>query len=333
MDKRTLAVVVPATLAGLILCAMLWQVRDTLVPALAHSNPLYLAPAVACCALAWWIRGIRYRVILAGTGVTISTTFSTALIMISQTANLIVPFRLGDLVRALILKKERDCPYSRGVSTLVVERIFDVVIIAILGLICLPFVLNFPGWFIPAICIPLILGGIFFAVLLFSGKVQSKNRVMKVLLAMAEDARAASFSLRALFVLSVTSAMVWVLDSLVCASVAMMLGVDVPFAVTVLAVVIGNLVKAVPITPGGLGTYELALAFTFSLAGAGESPAIQIGILDHLIKNLVTVAGGVAAIAYFGTWVISVIRSAFDRRVRGGDGPGGNASEEEARNG
>ena len=322
MDRRITTIGIPSVLAAVILFTMLWLVRDTLLPALSHSNPLYLVPAIVFCTIAWWIRGVRYRVILAGTGVTISTTSSTALIMISQTANFIVPFRIGDLVRALILKKEVGCPYSRGISTLVVERIFDVMIIAVLGLLCLPFVLDSPGWFLPVISIPLIVGGIFFVILLFSGKIHSENRLVKILLSMAEDAKAASFSPRALLVLSATSAAVWILDSLVCAAIALMLGVDVPFAVTVLAVVIGNLVKAVPITPGGLGTYELALTFTFSMAGVAEAPATLIGILDHLVKNLVTIAGGIAAISFFGTWVLSAIRSALNRRVGRGEGPG-----------
>ena len=42
----------------------------------------------------------------------------------------------------------------------------------------------------------------------------------------------------------------------------------IPFAVIVLAIVIGNLVKAVPITPGGMGTYELALAGVFTSCGS-----------------------------------------------------------------
>ena len=77
---------------------------------------------------------------------------------------------------------------------------------------------------------------------------------------------------------------------------------QIPFAIVVLAVVIGNLVKAVPLTPGGMGTYELALALTFGLAGVDPAVATLIAIIDHLIKNLVTLAGGLVSIYYFGDW-------------------------------
>jgi uncharacterized membrane protein YbhN (UPF0104 family) len=71
-----------------------------------------------------------------------------------------------------------------------------------------------------------------------------------------------------------------------------------------LAIVIGNLAKAVPITPGGIGTYELALAATFELGKVPAATATIVGVFDHLIKNLITFIGGIISILYFGTWVI-----------------------------
>jgi uncharacterized membrane protein YbhN (UPF0104 family) len=37
--------------------------------------------------------------------------------------------------------------------------------------------------------------------------------------------------------------------------IIMMFEENVPFTIIILAIVIGNLVKAIPLTPGGLGTY------------------------------------------------------------------------------
>jgi hypothetical protein len=46
-----------------------------------------------------------------------------------------------------------------------------------------------------------------------------------------------------------------------------------------------------------------------------------VAIIDHLIKNLVTVAGGVVSIYYFGDWVIPSIKTALDSKLGGGDPP------------
>jgi hypothetical protein len=96
----------------------------------------------------------------------------------------------------------------------------------------------------------------------------------------------------------------------------------IPLAVLVLAIVIGNLVKAIPLTPGGVGTYELAVALTFTAAGVDPAIATLIAVIDHLLKNLVTLAGGIISIYFFGDWVIDTIRSAFRKEVYGGEGPG-----------
>ena len=113
--------------------------------------------------------------------------------------------------------------------------------------------------------------------------------------------------------------MIWLLDVLVCIAVAMMFQQQIPFAIVVLAVVIGNLVKAVPLTPGGVGTYELALAVTFGLAGVSPAVATLIAVIDHLIKNLITLAGGIISIYYFGDWVIPSIKNAMNTKFGGGE--------------
>jgi len=61
------------------------------------------------------------------------TGFLTATVFASQTANLIVPARAGDGVRAYLLKDRRDVPYPTGVASLAVERAFDLVAIGVLG--------------------------------------------------------------------------------------------------------------------------------------------------------------------------------------------------------
>jgi len=89
----------------------------------------------------------------------------------------------------------------------------------------------------------------------------------------------------------------------------------VPFGIVVLAIVIGNLVKAVPLTPGGVGTYELALALTFGLAGIPAATATLIAVIDHLVKNMVTLVGGVGSIYYFGDWSMDLLKRVFKREI------------------
>lgn len=322
MYRKISAIVISTFIALGILAFMLLRVRDDLVIALEHVVWGYLFLATVVCIAAWLLRGLRYKVILSGVGVSCGLLFSTGCIFVSQTANLIVPARLGDLVRVFILKHEYGSSISQGISSLVVERVFDIVMVALLGAVSLLFVFNVPDWFYIVILLPLALGAAFFIFLIFSGRLVSGNRYVRILLSILDQIRAVSLSLPSVTSISLQSIVIWILDIVVCLFVAMMFQQTIPLAVIVLAIVIGNLVKAIPLTPGGVGTYELAVALTFTVAGVDPAVATLIAVIDHLLKNLVTLGGGIVSIYFFGDWVIDTIRSAFRKEMYGGDGPG-----------
>jgi uncharacterized membrane protein YbhN (UPF0104 family) len=322
MYRKISTIVIPTLIAAGILGYMLYSIRDDLLLAFQHIIPFYFVVAVAICLSAWWLRGWRYHSILKSLNYPVGVTVSTACIFISQTVNLIVPARLGDFVRVFILKHEFNTTYSEGVSSLVVERVFDIFTVALLGALSLLFVLNAPPWFMTLIIVPLVAGVIFFVFLLFVGKFSSDNKYIVVILNMLHEIKRASLSIRSISVLGTSSIIIWLLDILVCNAVIGMFELQIPLTIVVLAVVIGNLVKAVPLTPGGMGTYEAALAITFGLAGGvSATSAILVALIDHLIKNLVTLAGGIVSLYYFGDWVMPSIKTALNNKLDGGEPP------------
>jgi uncharacterized membrane protein YbhN (UPF0104 family) len=321
MYRKISAIVIPTLIAVGIIGYMLYSVWDQILVAIHHMIPAYLIVAVAICLCAWWLRGWRYHTILKGLNYSVSVRVSTACIFVSQTVNLVVPARLGDFVRVFILKHEYNTTYSEGVSSLVVERVFDIITVAFLGAVSLFFVLNAPSWFSTLIIVPLAVGVLFFAFLLFIGKFSSGNKYIVIILNMLHEIKRASLTPRSLLLLGISSAAAWLLDIFACVAVVMMFEQKIPFAIIVLAVVIGNLVKAVPLTPGGIGTYEPALMITFELAGVAPPVATLIAVIDHLIKNLVTLGGGVISIYYFGDWVIPSIKTALNTKLGGGEPP------------
>jgi len=317
MYRKISAIAISTLIAVGIIAYMLVRVWDNLLIAIQHISLDFLVCAVITCLIAWGLRGIRYQVILKNLEIPVTALYSTACIFVSQTANLIVPARLGDLVRIFILKEQKNATYSEGISSLVVERVFDIATVAILGLISLIFVLDVPLWVTELILVPLILALVFFGFLLVIRKSSSENRYIRIILTMLEEIRRASLTVRALLVLGVSSLVIWILDSLVCLFIAMMFQVTIPFAVVALGIVIGNLVKAVPITPGGIGTYEASVAFTFSLAGVSPVSATLIAIIDHLVKNLITLIGGAISIYYFGDCAFASIKNAISAKFSG----------------
>ncbi|MEN6394986.1 MAG: lysylphosphatidylglycerol synthase transmembrane domain-containing protein [Methanoregula sp.] len=321
MYRKISTILIPTQIAAGIIVYMLYRVWGDLLTALQHNVPAYLGIALVICLAAWWLRGWRYHQILLGLNYRIKVAVTTACVFVSQTVNLVVPARLGDFVRIFILKHDYKTTYSEGISSIVVERVFDVITVALLGAVSIFFVLHVPGWFYTAIIVPLAIGFAFFVFLIFVGKLTTENKYFRYILTMLDEIKRASLTLRSLVVLSITSLVIWMLDVLVCNSVVAMFEQKIPFAVIVLAIVIGNLVKAVPITPGGIGTYELAVAATFEIAGVAPAEAFLIAVIDHLIKNLVTLAGGIISIYYLGDWVIPTLKSAISEKLNGGKTP------------
>jgi uncharacterized protein (TIRG00374 family) len=325
MYRKISAILIPTLIAVGIMAYMLYRVRADLLTALQHIVPIFLGISVIICLCAWWLRGWRYNRILIGLNYRVGIAFSMACVFVSQTYNFVVPARLGDFVRIPILNHEYKITISEGLSSIIVERVFDIIAIALLGATSLLFLPNIPGdlkiYVIILICI-LATGFAFFAFLIFVGRFTTKNKYVRWILTVLDEIRRASLSLSSLFTIGISSIVIWIIDILVTCSVAMMFGQQIPFVVIVLAVVLGNLVKAVPITPGGIGPYEFIMATTFyEIAGIAWVEALLIATIDDLIKNLVTLAGGVVSIYYLGDWVLPTIKEAISSKLNGGEKP------------
>jgi uncharacterized protein (TIRG00374 family) len=101
--------------------------------ALSHSN-LYLFGAVMGLTLfSFGIRALRWRSLLSG-GRAIPLHGLYSATMIGFMANNVLPFRLGEFVRAWALARREKCSTTMVLATVVVERVVDMLaLLAILG--------------------------------------------------------------------------------------------------------------------------------------------------------------------------------------------------------
>ncbi|MFB6071921.1 MAG: flippase-like domain-containing protein [Halobacterium sp.] len=94
-----------------------------------------------------------------------------------------------------------------------------------------------------------------------------------------------------------SSVLIWTIDVATALLVFLAFGLNLPLvnllAVGFFAVSVGNLSKVIPGPPGGIGIYEAAFAAIVStLLPVAFATAVGIAIVDHIVKNVVTVAGG-----------------------------------------
>ncbi|PSQ08561.1 glycosyl transferase [Halobacteriales archaeon QS_5_68_33] len=296
--------------------------------------------------VSWPLRGLRYRDILDRLGFASDTWFLTGAIFISQTGNLVFPARLGDGVRAYVVKARRGVPYPSGFASLAVERVFDLLAItALAGSVLVGLVATGGAEqvarAIAAEVPPVTVGGetvdpgaaartalqvaagvggaaVLAVLAILAGARFDTDYIHRAVTAVSNDSYAEYVSGvleqfvgdvqtvvvdRGAFArVGVGSLAIWVVDVLTAVVVFRAFGVAVTpalLATAFFAVSVGNLAKVLPLSPGGIGLYEGAFTLiVFGLTNVAAPVAFAISIVDHVVKNAVTILGGVVSMAW-----------------------------------
>jgi len=324
--------------------------------AMSGADPRLVAASGVVYLASWPLRGLRYRDILDRLGFSGDTWFLTGAIFISQTGNLVFPARLGDGVRAYVVKARRDVPYPSGFASLAIERVFDLLAITVLGGTVLVGLVLTGGTeqiaeAIAAEIPPVTIGGetinagaaartalrvaagvgaaavLGVLAILASARMEG-DYVHRAVTAVSNDSYAdyvsgvigqfvgdvqAVVSDRGAFLrVGVGSLVIWVVD------VATALVVFAAFpdiavtpalvATAFFAVSVGNLAKVLPLSPGGIGLYEGAFTLiVFGLTNVAAPVAFAISIVDHVVKNAVTILGGLASMAWLNVSLTTAV--------------------------
>ncbi len=114
-----------------------------------------------------------------------------------------------------------------------------------------------------------------------------------------------------------SSVLIWALDVITAILVLAAFDVALPtgtlLAVGFFAVSVGNLAKVLPLSPGGIGLYEGAFTLLV-VALTPLTPAVALGaaIVDHAVKNVVTVAGGVVSMLVLNVSLTTAVEESQD---------------------
>ena len=128
----------------------------------------------------------------------------------------------------------------------------------------------------------------------------------------AGDVQTVASDRRAFASVGASSLLIWSLD--VATAVIVLAAFDVGLTVATLvtvgffAVSVGNLAKVLPLSPGGIGLYEgaftlLVVAFT----PISVATALAAAVVDHAIKNLVTIVGGLGSMAWLNVSLTTAV--------------------------
>jgi uncharacterized protein (TIRG00374 family) len=102
-----------------------------------QANYIWLVPGVAVYFVAVWVRAWRWHYLLRPIK-KIPTRTMFPITTIGYMGNNIYPARAGEVLRAVILKRKEQVPISASLATIIVERIFDGVVMLAFVFVNLP---------------------------------------------------------------------------------------------------------------------------------------------------------------------------------------------------
>jgi uncharacterized protein (TIRG00374 family) len=296
--RTILSIAIPLLL--LLLAARLFLNIDVkaVVTGIAEANKWLLLAAFTVFYLGFPLRGLRWSMILRGTGVNVGVRDSTEIVFLSWLVNCLVPAKLGDVYRAYLLKLNAPTTsMSRTLGTVFIERILDLFAIAIMGLAAGFW--SFRGGLPPEIQFIVALGvgtvvvlaGLLFTLRNFGRRILERlplpHRVVEFY-DRFEEGVFRGVGRRQLPGLIALTALIWSTEGMRLFLVIQALGftdVNVGISGAFFVAFIGSLLTAVPLSPAGLGIVDAGMGAVLVLAyGLPPTEAATIVIVDRVIS-------------------------------------------------
>ena len=279
---------------------------------ISQANPWLILLAFASYYIGFPIRGWRWTKLLKSAGYKVKVRDGTEIIFLSWLVNCIVPAKLGDLYRAYLLKLNSPVSATRTLGTVFMERILDLIAIASLGLLAGYW--RFRGSLnaLPPQVQDIFAAGVIVVVLLILALVVMRNFGRRVIAALPLPHRVVDFydrfeegvfgsvGVRGLPMLGLLTVVIWLTESFRLYLVLLALGfkdADLGLSGAMFVALIGSLLTAIPLTPGGIGLVETGMGLVLmNVFNASKGHAFAIVLVDRTISVFTVVVLG--ALAY-----------------------------------
>jgi glycosyltransferase 2 family protein len=258
----------------------------------------YLVPAVLGLAAGYAVRVERWSVLLRAAGMRAGFQNCAAPFLGSIALNNVLPLRLGDVVRAFLFPQAMGMSKSVVASSLVMERLTDLMTLlaCLAGGLYAVQAFGIPESLRQTALIVGAFGGVMLMLLfVFSGRLgrsiatrcgrAAEGLPKRMLTTVARLLRSfeAMSRPRVLLLMLLMSVLVWAGEATLFYFVLRGFGVDATPAVALLTMSLATLSTLAPSSPGYIGPFHLAAFTALSLAGLGAATAGSYAIVAHLL--------------------------------------------------
>ncbi len=309
MKKRILflsGLIISAFFLYLALRGIAWsEVKRSLL----YMNPIWVFPATALFVPGYFLRGLRWKLILSPVK-ECKTVNLISTIIISFMINNLFPLRMGELARAYIIGQKEGMSKSSALATVVMERTFDGLTLVFL------FSISFLSYALLRsvrnlrIIGGLALGtfaGVFLLILVlihYRDSLPSRVQRLCSLLSSTWAEKASHWvesflqgfmvikEKRLIAYIAGCSILIWLIEGfgLYLLSRAFGLGINYPIALSVMT--ISCIGIAIPAAPGYIGTYEAFVRYSLAIFSVSGNKAFSFAIFVHTLYFVLILSTG-----------------------------------------
>jgi glycosyltransferase 2 family protein len=299
----------PGVLISLVALFILFQFSNwnwaSLVQSWAAFQWPTLAALVGLTIVSLFVRALLWRTLLEERAPILRTFF---IINMGYMLNNLFPLRAGEVGRAVFMGSATRLSPFHVLSTIVIERAFDLVMAAVLVLATLPLALG-QDWMRPVASVTLVLVASVLVVLYLMARFRAKVHQMAAQMgkrwplfqrliipqvdALLEGLQALVSIRRFLTVLGLVI-VAWSIWIVIYYIGILAIAPAAPFWWAMFADSVLALGVAIPAAPAALGVYEASMVAALTVLGVAYSPALAYAFLMHFIQFALT--------AVFGFW-------------------------------
>lgn len=327
MEKKTsntLRILLSLAVAAALLWVSFKEVQwSEFFRSLEHCKWHWAALSVLLGALALWLRGLRWRELLLPIDPSTSRVTTFNAVCISYVANMLIP-RAGELLRGSIIarhsarrdgSRERLASYDKVLGTVIIERIWDTLVLA--GIAALVLLAARSGWggFLAGkigsfrLPSPLVLLGAGSALLsavvacyVLKDSFSFMGKIWGFLAGIFSGARD-SLKMKGWWKFLIHTVLIWVCYWGTSLTVILALGESIPAFASLglmnamFVMVVGSIASVVPV-PGGFGAYHYMIGTALSvLYGIPMEQGMIYAVLSHESQTLMQIICGAACYA------------------------------------
>lgn len=282
---------------GLILFAIILSRLDLteVITLLSNINPLYLVPALLLFIPLVIIKARRWQLLMRAQEIEYSLKDSTIMYAAAMYIGAMTPGRVGDFIKVSYLKED-DYPFGKSFATVLLDRLFDLVSLLLLGYAGM---LLFITLFERAIIIlSSILAGTLLLVIFFIYKKELSKGILKYITShlipekYRESAKTGfsdfgnalkTLNTRQLGRATFITFLGWIIYFLTMYLLALSIDIHIPFLYLATCVSIAAVITLIPVSIAGIGTRDATLIILFSYLGLSKETAIAFSMMILLM--------------------------------------------------